>query len=46
MTPFLGQQPGFDKDEGAAHSGAALQLPEQHAHLRQQLEATLQPLEA
>ncbi|WP_324753209.1 ring-cleaving dioxygenase [Roseovarius sp. Pro17] len=34
-------EPGFDRDEDAAHLGEALKLPEQHAHLRARLEKTL-----
>lgn len=37
-------EPGFDRDEDAAHLGEALKLPTQHAHLRPYLEKTLQPL--
>ncbi len=39
-------EPGFDRDEDAAHLGEALRLPTQHAHLRDYLETHLQPLEA
>jgi glyoxalase family protein len=39
-------EPGFDTDEDTAHLGEALQLPKQHAHLRAQLEKTLEPLGA
>jgi glyoxalase family protein len=39
-------EPGFNTDEDTAHLGQALQLPKQHAHLRAQLERTLEPLEA
>jgi glyoxalase family protein len=38
-------EPGFDRDEDAAHLGEALKLPSQHAHLRDRLERTLEPLE-
>ncbi len=38
-------EPGFDRDEDAAHLGEALKLPSQHAHLRERLERTLEPLE-
>lgn len=38
-------EPGFDRDEDPAHLGEKLMLPEQHAHLRDRLEASLQPLE-
>jgi glyoxalase family protein len=37
-------EPGFDRDEDAAHLGEALKLPSQHAHLRSYLEKHLQPL--
>ncbi len=37
-------EPGFDRDEDAAHLGEVLKLPTQHAHLRPYLEKTLQPL--
>lgn len=38
-------EPGFDRDEDAAHLGEALKLPTQHEHLRQALEETyLEPL--
>lgn len=37
-------EPGFDRDEDSAHLGEALKLPMQHAHLREKLEATLQPI--
>lgn len=37
-------EPGFDRDEDTAHLGEALKLPTQHAHLRDYLEKTLQPL--
>jgi glyoxalase family protein len=36
--------PGFDVDEDSEHLGEALQLPEQHEHLRSQLERYLTPL--
>ena len=34
-------EPGFARDEDPAHLGEALKLPQQHAHLREQLERTL-----
>jgi len=34
-------EPGFDRDEDAAHLGETLKLPDQHAHLRARLEQTL-----
>ena len=37
-------EPGFATDEDTAHLGQALQLPSQHAHLRDKLERTLEPL--
>lgn len=37
-------EPGFDRDEDRAHLGEALKLPEQHAHLRDRLEQTLEPI--
>jgi glyoxalase family protein len=37
-------EPGFDRDEDRTHLGEALMLPEQHAHLRAQLEKSLQPI--
>ncbi len=37
-------EPGFTRDEAAAHLGEALKLPAQHEHLRSQLETTLEPL--
>jgi glyoxalase family protein len=36
--------PGFAVDEDPAHLGEALRLPEQHEHLREQLERTLTPV--
>ncbi|MEM9971813.1 MAG: ring-cleaving dioxygenase, partial [Pseudomonadota bacterium] len=39
-------EPGFDRDEDTAHLGEALQLPAQHAHLRERLERVLEPIEA
>jgi glyoxalase family protein len=36
--------PGFAVDEDAGHLGEALRLPQQHEHLRAQLERTLTPL--
>lgn len=38
-------EPGFATDEDTAHLGEALQLPSQHAHLREKLESMLEPLE-
>ena len=38
-------EPGFDRDEDRAHLGEALKLPSQHAHLREQLEKTLEPID-
>ena len=37
--------PGFAVDEDAEHLGEALRLPRQHEHLRDELEATLRPVE-
>jgi glyoxalase family protein len=37
-------EPGFDRDEDAAHLGEALKLPRQHEHLRARLEKSLQPI--
>jgi glyoxalase family protein len=37
-------EPGFDRDEDTAHLGQALKLPQQHAHLRDQLEKILTPI--
>ncbi|AUM74870.1 ring-cleaving dioxygenase [Paracoccus jeotgali] len=37
-------EPGFDRDEDVAHLGEALKLPDQHAHLRPQIEKTLTPI--
>ena len=37
-------EPGFGRDEEAAHLGQALKLPRQHAHLRESLQHSLQPL--
>ncbi|WP_419912184.1 VOC family protein [Hoeflea sp.] len=37
-------EPGFDRDEDRAHLGEALKLPDQHAHLREQLERDLPPI--
>ena len=39
-------EPGFARDEDAAHLGEALKLPSQHAYLRARLEMFLQPIEA
>lgn len=39
-------EPGFDRDEDAAHLGEALKIPRQHAHLRERLEAFLPPIDA
>jgi glyoxalase family protein len=36
--------PGFAVDEDPAHLGEALKLPPQHEHLRERLEAVLQPV--
>jgi glyoxalase family protein len=36
--------PGFSVDEDPAHLGEQLRLPQQHEHLREQLERTLTPL--
>ncbi len=36
--------PGFARDEDPDHLGEALKLPEQHAHLRAQLEERLPPI--
>ena len=37
--------PGFDRDEDSAHLGEALKLPTRHAHLRERLERSLEPVE-
>ncbi len=37
-------EPGFERDEDRAHLGEALKLPSRHAHLRDRLEASLEPL--
>ncbi len=37
-------EPGFARDEEAAHLGEALKLPKQHAHLRDILEKQLKPI--
>ncbi len=37
-------EPGFDRDEDSAHLGQALKLPSQHEHLRDRLEAHLEPI--
>jgi glyoxalase family protein len=37
-------EPGFATDEDTANLGEALKLPSQHAHLREKLERTLEPL--
>ena len=37
-------EPGFDRDEERGALGEALKLPDQHAHLRERLEATLEPI--
>ncbi len=37
-------EPGFDRDEAPEHLGEALMLPKQHAHLRDTLEASLEPI--
>ncbi|MEL6751827.1 MAG: VOC family protein [Pseudomonadota bacterium] len=39
-------EPGFDRDEPVAQLGQNLKLPNQHEHLRGELEALLEPLEA
>jgi len=38
------EEPGFDRDEDAAHLGQSLRLPKQHAHLRDYLERHLEPI--
>ncbi|GAA4225642.1 glyoxalase family protein [Sagittula marina] len=38
-------EPGFDRDEDAAHLGEALKLPTQHEHMRDRLEQMLTPIE-
>jgi glyoxalase family protein len=38
-------EPGFDRDEDLSALGSQLKLPTQHAHLRPELEASLQPLD-
>ncbi|WP_312525757.1 VOC family protein [Paracoccus sp. (in: a-proteobacteria)] len=38
--------PGFERDEDLADLGQSLKLPRQHAHLRDQLQHLLPPLEA
>jgi glyoxalase family protein len=38
-------EPGFNTDEDTAHLGQALQLPPQHAHLRDRLETYLPKIE-
>lgn len=38
-------EPGFGRDEEPALLGQALKLPSRHAHLRERLEYSLQPLE-
>lgn len=37
-------EPGFARDEDAAHLGEALKIPAQHAHLRPQIERVLAPI--
>ena len=37
--------PGFAVDEDAEHLGEGLRLPKQHEHLRDELEATLRPVD-
>jgi glyoxalase family protein len=37
-------EPGFARDEDAAHLGEALKLPQQHEHMRDFLEKHLQPI--
>jgi len=36
--------PGFAVDEDPEHLGEELRLPKQHEHLREELEATLRPV--
>ena len=38
-------EPGFDRDEDTEHLGQALKIPQQHAHLRTQIEQILPSLE-
>jgi glyoxalase family protein len=38
-------EPGFARDEDAAHLGETLKLPKQHEHLRASLERRLEPIE-
>ena len=38
-------EPGFARDEDAAHLGEGLKLPKQHEHLRAALERRLEPIE-
>ncbi len=38
-------EPGFDRDEDAAHLGEALRLPAQHEHRRREIERHLAPLD-
>ena len=37
-------EPGFARDEDTSHLGEALKLPQQHAHLRAEIERILPPL--
>lgn len=37
-------EPGFNVDEDTEHLGEALKLPSQHAHLREKLERSLEPI--
>ncbi len=37
-------EPGFDRDEDTANLGQALKLPRQHDHLRERIEARLEPI--
>lgn len=37
-------EPGFDRDEDVANLGEGLKLPSQHEHLRDRLEALLEPI--
>jgi glyoxalase family protein len=39
-------EPGFSRDEDAAHLGEVLKLPKQYAQYRSQIEKILQPLDA
>ena len=46
MFEVATNEPGFNRDEDTAHLGEALQLPQQHAHLRALIEQNLEPLDA